>query len=207
MHRRWKILRIIIIVLRTLHKIVVRKCQSSRSHADQMLHLALWCCSDVDQTQRFTRWSNAIHSADHTRIQWTLFLYVYIYIYPEEVSSWRTKLFIGSMKCKCELYVQQFTRGSSGLSFYMCISTYIQKKCLRGERDSSSIRRNAIMSYALGRSDADPVHSFYIYIYIYIYMCPKTCIHKERDPSWVRRRYNGLLRTRQFTHRSSSLWA
>ncbi len=138
MHHRGVIPRIIIIiiVLRTLQTIVVRKCQSSRSHADQMLHLALCCCRDVDRPQRFTRWSNAIHSAVHT--------------------------------------------GSNGLYFNMCTSIYIQTMCLRGERDSSSIRRNAILNYALGRSHADSLHSFYIYVSIYIYMCPKTCIHKER---------------------------
>ena len=39
---------------------------------------------------------------------------------------------------------------------------------LRGERDSSSVRRNAIMNYKLGRSHADPVHSFYICITLFI---------------------------------------
>ena len=84
MHHRGvipRIIVIIIIVLRTLQTIVVRKCRSRRSQADQMLHLALWCCRDVDHPQWFTRSSNSIPSAVHTRIRWTLFLYVYIYIY------------------------------------------------------------------------------------------------------------------------------
>jgi hypothetical protein len=126
MHHRGVLPRvIIIIVLRTLQTIVVRKCQSSRSHADQMLHLALWCCRDVDRPQRFTRWSNAIHSAVHTRIQWTLFQYVYIYIYPDDVSSWWKRLFIDSAKCNFELCTRQITRWFGTLVLYICLYLYL----------------------------------------------------------------------------------
>ena len=99
----------------------------------------------------------------------------------------------------CNTYSADHTRIK-----WICVHIYIyiQTRYLRGDRDSSLVRRIAIMNYALGRSHADLVHSFYICMSLFISTCVRR--RKERDPSWVRRKCIDSLRTRQFTHCSSS---
>ena len=150
MQRRWVILRISIIDLRPLNTILVRKCHSCRSHADHLLFIVHWCCSNVCHTQR-SRWETVTHTQQITHGS-SGYAYTYIYISRRgifvviETLHWFGELQLWTMHSADHTLIWYTRSLFVCLYLYLHVSEDVRKETLHG------FGENALIRYALDSS-------------------------------------------------------